>query len=221
MTGHRAQYGTWPSPLSAELLAAGGIAVAGPVQRGDEMWWAERRPAEGGRLVLVMSRGGYRDPVDVLAPPFSARSLVHEYGGGAWWLGRTAAYFTNFDDQRLYSVDSDGGPVALTPEPPAPRAWRYADGQEHPDGDWVVCVRERHGDTDEPVNELVAVSTNAGLAEPSAWGSSSISCLGRSAASLKRAVSARSGQIFSGGESKRQVQLRRWVGKPAKSVTVG
>ena len=153
MTAVGTPYGTWPSPLSAAVVAAGGVRLGGAVQRGDEIWWSELRPAEGGRSVVV-KRSGEGAPVDVLAAPWSARTRVHEYGGGAWWLGSTALYFAHWDDQRLYRVaDGEPGsePVALTPEPPSPAAWRYADGREHPDGGWLVCVRERHPSPGAPV----------------------------------------------------------------------
>ncbi len=89
---------------------------------------------------------------DVLPEGFSARTRVHEYGGGAWFLGRADAYFSNMADQRLYRIppidadDAIGGiePIALTPKPPLPGAWRFADGVETPDGAWIICVRESH-----------------------------------------------------------------------------
>ncbi len=145
-----APFGTWPSPLTAETLARAGVRLDGPAVRADdgtgpdEVWWAELRPAERGRVALVR-RVGDGPATDVLAEPWSARTLVHEYGGGAWWLGAQDAYFVNLDDQRLYRLPADGsGPRPLTPEPPAPRAWRHADGREHPSAPWVVAVRERH-----------------------------------------------------------------------------
>src|SRR5205814_10511470 len=42
----------------------------------------------------------------------------------------------------------------------------YADADVHPDGSWLVCVRERHLEN-EVVNDLVAVDTGAG-GEPGA-----------------------------------------------------
>ena len=182
-----APYGTWPSPLSAEILTSGGVRTEGPIQHDGDLWWVELRPSEAGRSALVHRRDG-EVATDVLAAPWSVRSLVHEYGGGAWWGGRHGMYLVNFDDQRLYRLDGAGAePVPLTPEPPSQRAWRYADGAEHPEQDWVVCVRERH-DTDqsvsegagegegeahhEPVNELVAIATGGRgpLSEPRVLG---------------------------------------------------
>ncbi|MEM8922896.1 MAG: prolyl oligopeptidase family serine peptidase [Actinomycetota bacterium] len=152
-----APFGTWPSPLTAEVLARAGVRLDGPAVRDDEVWWAEMRPAEAGRVVLVR-RTADGEPVDVLPAPFSARTLVHEYGGGSWWLGATDTYLANMDDQRLYRLPADGGaPQPLTPEPPTPRAWRFADGAEHPSEPWLVAVRERHGDGSEAVNELVLI----------------------------------------------------------------
>lgn len=151
-------YGSWPSPISAALVAAGGIGVGGPVARGDEVWWSELRPSEGGRVVLVR-RSGSDPATDVLAAPWSARTRVHEYGGGAWWLGRDAVFFAHWGDQRLYRLDEGAGePVAITPEPPTAHAWRFADGRVSPDGRWVACVREDHTeDPHEPRNEIVLV----------------------------------------------------------------
>lgn len=166
-----APYGTWPSPLTATLLAAGSVGLGGPVPWGSGVVWSELRPAEGGRVVLV-GRGAPGAPaVDLLEAPWSARTQVHEYGGGAWWPGTDSMWFTHWADQRLYRFDpgSEDAPVPMTPEPPAPRAWRYADGREHPAEPWVVCVRERHGDGSEAVNELVALGTlppEAGPEEP-------------------------------------------------------
>ncbi len=143
-------YGSWPSPLTANLIAAGGVGLGGLAVRGNERWWSEARPSESGRVVLVRSVDGVT--TDALPAPFSARTRVHEYGGGAWFLGRTDTYFSNMADQRLYrlSVSADGvdlleaEPVALTPEPPIPAVWRFADGIETPDGEWIICVRESH-----------------------------------------------------------------------------
>jgi dipeptidyl aminopeptidase/acylaminoacyl peptidase len=158
-------YGSWPSPVSAALVAAGGVGVGGPAVRGDEVWWSELRPTEGGRVVLVRRRGA-EPPHDVLGPPWSARTRVHEYGGGAWWLAPGAVFFAHWDDQRLYRLDDGAGsPVAVTPEPPSRHAWRYADGAVSPDGRWVACVREDHTTGGEPANEVVVVPAD-GSADP-------------------------------------------------------
>ena len=115
---------------------------------------APRRPAGP---PLVRWRAGAT--TEVTPPGANVRTSVHEYGGGAWWVDRGVAYYVEFDDQRLRRIEPGGEPSVLTPEPEPPRALRYADGRVTPDGEWYVCVRERHGapggDRREAVNELV------------------------------------------------------------------
>jgi dipeptidyl aminopeptidase/acylaminoacyl peptidase len=95
------------------------------------------------------------DPVDVLPPPSSARTTVHEYGGGAFAVHGDVVFFSNFADQRLYR---DSHPI--TPDDGA----RYADADVGPDGRRLACVRERHLDGG-VVNDLVLVPTD-GSSEP-------------------------------------------------------
>ena len=118
--------------------------------------WLESRPSEAGRLQLVsLAPDGTR--IDLLPEGFSARSGVHEYGGGAAWVEAGTAWFVNWSDQRLYRLTSGSTPVALTPEPVEPRSQRYADMRLSPDGQWIVCVRESHGSDHHVVNEVVMV----------------------------------------------------------------
>ncbi len=152
--------GTWPSPITAASLASGVVSVSEVVPDGDDVWWAEQRPDDGGRTTLVRWRDGVA--LDVTPPGGNVRTSVHEYGGGAWWAHDGAAYYVEFDDQRLRRIEPGGEPVLLTPEPDRPRGLRYADGRVTPDGAWFVCVRERHEGA-EPVNELVAVATDGSM----------------------------------------------------------
>jgi dipeptidyl aminopeptidase/acylaminoacyl peptidase len=156
--------GTWPSPITAATLVGGAVGIDEVVTDGDDVWWAEQRPEEAGRTALVRWRAG--ETTEMTPPDANVRTMVHEYGGGAWWVDRGVAYYVEFDDQRLRRIEAGGEPQLLSPEPAAPRALRYADGRVTPDGDWYICVHERHGDVDrgddrrEAVNELVAVATD-------------------------------------------------------------
>jgi dipeptidyl aminopeptidase/acylaminoacyl peptidase len=159
-----APYGSWTSPIDAAHLAGASHPVTGGCFVGDEVWWLEARPTEAGRYA-VRRTGADGEPVDVLPAPWNARTRVHEYGGGAWTVTPEGALvFAEFGDQRLYRLDQPGGtPVALTPEPPAPAAWRYAELQVLRDSE-VWCVREQHG-ADGIERDIAAVPLDGSAAQ--------------------------------------------------------
>jgi dipeptidyl aminopeptidase/acylaminoacyl peptidase len=152
-----APYGSWRSTIIADALVEQVVRLA-EVQVGDgAVYWNEGRPSEAGRQVIVR----WSDATgveDVVPEGWSARTTVHEYGGGAYAVHGSTVFFSNHADQRVYRLDRGEAPAPLTPEPAAPRSHRYADGRASPDGRWLVCVRERHMGED-VVNDLVALST--------------------------------------------------------------
>ncbi len=160
-----APYGAWSSPISAELVARAGTRLSGAWLENGTAWWLEGRPAESGRVVLMRAEPGGA-PEEVTPDGFNVRTMVHEYGGGAFTLHAGTAFCSNFADQRLYRVEPGGEPVPITPDVTGSRH-RYADGRVTPDGALWIGVRERHeGDGSRAVvNELVAVPTD-GSAEP-------------------------------------------------------
>ena len=152
-------YGTWPSPISAEHLTSGVSKLIDVWVDGDRTIWHEGRPSEGGRQTLVVADtdGVARDLLD---PAFNVRSAVHEYGGGAAWVESNTAWFVDWDEQRIWYVDLDGGePVPLTPELDRSRSVRYADLRPSPDRHWLVAVQEVHdvADPHHVVNRVVVL----------------------------------------------------------------
>jgi dipeptidyl aminopeptidase/acylaminoacyl peptidase len=131
---------------------------------GESTTWLEMRAHEGGRYVIVRADPG-AEPSDLTPPGLSARTRVHEYGGGSYAVHDGSVFFTEDADQRLYRQDAGLEPVAITPEPPAPRALRYADMDVSPDGRRIACVRELHAGEGLPTNELVTLAPD-GSSEP-------------------------------------------------------
>ncbi len=109
-------YGSWPSPVSSAALVEATVGLSQVAVDGDDIYWSESRPLEAGRVVVV--RNGPDGGIDAIPAGFSARTTVHEYGGGAYAVDRGRVVFANFEDQRLYRVDVPGAePVPITPEP--------------------------------------------------------------------------------------------------------
>ncbi|GAB3447467.1 prolyl oligopeptidase family serine peptidase [Streptomonospora sediminis] len=148
---HGATCGSWPSPIGADDAARHPGAPNWPAALGEEVWWSEPRPAEGGRVTLCRTRldDPAARPQELLPAPWNARSRVHEYGGRPYTLAASASgiavVFAEFSDQRLYLWDTGGGrPAPLTPAPDRPAALRYVEPLLAPEGREIWCVRERH-----------------------------------------------------------------------------
>jgi dipeptidyl aminopeptidase/acylaminoacyl peptidase len=161
-----APYGSWPTPITSELVVRAAAGPGGVSVHGDTVTWSEQRPEEHGRTQLVQ-RVGDGPAVDLLPAGFNARTAAHEYGGGAWWVTGHTVWFTHWDDQRLYRLTGKAMPVPFTPEPQVARGDRWADGDVSPDGRWTLVVREHHppgGGPAEVVNEIVVLDTSGELA---------------------------------------------------------
>ena len=86
-------YGSWKSPITAELVAGGETGLEQFRIDGDDIYWIERRPQEGGRKVIVR-RLNDGTVTDVTPAGFNARTRVHEYGGGDYAVSeRTSSLF--------------------------------------------------------------------------------------------------------------------------------
>lgn len=157
-----APYGAWRSPITADAIVAesvgiGSVAIDRDAVNGDAILWVESRPAEGGRNVIVR-RAADGTTAEVNPPPYNARTRVHEYGGGAWLAHNGVVWFSNFDDQRIYRQEIDGGqPYPITPAAPL----RYADAIMDSARCRLICVREDHTDPANIVNAIVAMPADA------------------------------------------------------------
>ena len=154
-----APFGSWRSPIDLDLVAGSAVVLAEPWLDGDDVYWLEGRPTEGGRRTLIRRTpdGAVRE---VTPAPFNVRDRVHEYGGGSYAVDRGRIVASSFADGRLWWVDAEGSepPAPLTP----PGPWRYADLAFDPARPVLYAVRETHDpDDDRPAsvrNELVALA---------------------------------------------------------------
>ena len=148
-----APYGSWKSPITSDLIVSSSVGLSQPTIAGQDIYWVEMRPSEGGRNVIVrLDASGAA--TDVNPPPFNARTCVHEYGGGDYVVSDGVIYFSNFADQRLYKQILGGEPRPITPEADL----RYADASVDAKRRRLICVREDHTvAAREAVNTLVSI----------------------------------------------------------------
>lgn len=154
-----APYGSWKSPISADLIVSGTVQLREISLAGEDTYWLEGRPSEGGRSVLVRRRSD-GTTCEVTPPHMNVRTRVHEYGGGAYCLHGDTVIFSNFADNRLYTGSVQGGePQPLTPE----SMYRYADFVVDTAHHRLISVREDHSrNGQEAENALVSIDLNDG-----------------------------------------------------------
>ncbi len=104
-----ATYGSWQSAITSELIVSDSISIDEPRITAAAIFYIERRPAENGRCVIVKATKNHS--VDILPAPYSARSRVHEYGGGCYCIDENGAdprvFFINDSDQDIYSIKNE------------------------------------------------------------------------------------------------------------------
>jgi len=152
-----APYGSWISPITADIITAKTIGFVEHCIDGEDIYWSESRPLEDGRYV-IMRRTPYGNITECTPPDFYVRTRVHEYGGGAFTVVDHTIYFCNFKDQRLYRQPIGGEPELLTPQ----EGYRYADLIIDKKRTRIICVREDHIKEGEAVNTIVSVDLNEG-----------------------------------------------------------
>src|SRR5216684_760039 len=159
-----APYGTWKSPITSDLIVKESIGLGQVKVDGDDIYWIEMRPSEGGRQVIVRRAYDGRT-ADVNPPGFNARTRVHEYGGGEYTVHDSIVYFSNFADQQLYRQAPNSDPQLIS-ETSIDAQLRYADFVVDASRDRLISVREDHRANDrEAVNTLVAIPLDGGAAQ--------------------------------------------------------
>ena len=157
-----APYGSWKSPITSESIVAEAVGFGGIALDGEDIYWLESRPSEGGRRVIVR-RAADGNTEDMTPRPFNVRTRVHEYGEGDFTVADGVIYFTNFEDQRLYRQLAGREPEAITADADPVGGLRFADFVVDAGRHRLICVHEDHtGDGPEPVNTVVAVSLDSG-----------------------------------------------------------
>ncbi|KAG9218471.1 hypothetical protein CCMSSC00406_0010050 [Pleurotus cornucopiae] len=98
-----ASYSTWESPISATSVAQLSNSIAellvDPIT--NKIYHVELQPNDGGKNVLVETETAR----DLVSGEWDVRTGVHNYGGGAAIIYGGIAYFPNYSDGRVYSID--------------------------------------------------------------------------------------------------------------------
>lgn len=179
-----APYGTWRSPLSADIFAAGAVSLKEVVvsvssqqpnlsvvlallmfrqQSNSRIYLLEVRPAESGRGCIVEIGDDGCSHRDILPKEYNALTHVHEYGGASFAVKSNTGHiiFSDFESNLVFDLD----PATLTAEPIIEEDFQnyYADFNAHPtDSRWVLAIREDHHSSriEDIENTLVAIDSS-------------------------------------------------------------
>ncbi|NOQ70240.1 MAG: prolyl oligopeptidase family serine peptidase [Gammaproteobacteria bacterium] len=147
-------YGSWPSIMSAELIVSDNVSFDEPKLTANSIYFIERRPQENGRCVIVKLTNN--KTTDILPEPYSARSHVHEYGGGCYCVDDEFLFFINNNDQDIYCIKNNQvTPVTTT------KNKRFADFIYDKRFHRLIAICETHNDHS-VTNAIVSIDVTTG-----------------------------------------------------------
>jgi dienelactone hydrolase len=158
-------FGHWQSPVTAASVAEGALRFGRVQAEGAAVYWSESRPAERGRTPVM--RWTREDGISELVPaPYSARSRVHEYGGGEFLVAGGRLFFVNDADQDVYETGLAPG-VQVRRLTNLPQT-RFADFAWHRLRRTLLAVGETHAPGHEalPQNALWKIPVGDAAAAP-------------------------------------------------------
>ncbi|KAK8386695.1 hypothetical protein O3P69_017866 [Scylla paramamosain] len=162
-----APYGSWPSPITSNLVTEPISAVVEP-PRIDPItglvFWSEE---VNGRRAVYHFDPDTRKVVRWTGPDYDVVSRVHEYGGGSFTVYNNTLFFSRGEDDALYRQD---GPEAQPSRLTHGQKKRYADGVYSPEWNALFLVMEDHSRVEErglqePRNSIVMVDASSGKEE--------------------------------------------------------
>ncbi len=160
MERKRTPYGSWVSPVTSDAIARNSLRMSDLHADEGELYWIEGRTSEGGRCLIVKYCDDCRT-IDITPEGFNVRTAVHEYGGGAFAVQGGTAFFSNYDDARIYMHPRGSEPYPISAPPEGERSVRYADFDISPNGGTLFCVMESHPlDGGEVINSIASLSTD-------------------------------------------------------------
>ncbi|TVY54291.1 Dipeptidyl aminopeptidase BIII [Lachnellula cervina] len=154
-----APYGTWTSPITSDITSGGVVSFnelhVNP--KTGQIYLVEGRPIEKGRCAIVeVTVAG--ESIEILPKKYSARSKVHEYGGGAAILGPDGKFvFTDAYTDGVFLLSPTGEVEEIITGDPSTRFADFSVSTTEPH--WIIAVKEYHSQDGGVVNTIVAINT--------------------------------------------------------------
>lgn len=134
-----AEFGTWESPITAEILTGKTVGLSAVTSDGDKLYWIESRPEESGRNT-IMRRLADGLIEEITPTPINVGNRVHEYGGGEYHAEDNRVIFSNKTDGSVWISEPGEPPRKII----SVKGCMYADFRFIPGTNSAVAVREDH-----------------------------------------------------------------------------
>ncbi|MBI5274080.1 MAG: S9 family peptidase [Chlamydiales bacterium] len=137
----RQPFGSWPSIISSDFITQN-TKVFQELQYDlftSSLYWIEGIPEEKGRCAIVSYKKG--DQTQHLPSLFSAKTKIHEYGGGSFCVANDSVFFTNYEDQNIYCIK--GETITCITQDPSSRFGEYIFDRKR---NFLYCLCEREID---------------------------------------------------------------------------
>nr|BFD31153.1 S9 family peptidase [Pigmentibacter ruber] len=148
-------YGFWDSPFQAKDLASKSVSFTDLFIDNGVVYWGESRPDEMGRNVIVSAQPD-GSLCDETPSEFSVGTMVHGYGGGAFFVKDKQLFFANSKDGIVYRknlITKEISSVTL------PFAGRYADFSLDSNKNFLYCLRKNDSTKEQfPPTEIVRIN---------------------------------------------------------------
>lgn len=145
------EYGSWVSPISAEMVSSKSIRFTGLDLSEDVVYWSEQRPCEKGRVTLLKNNN--QKILEILNAKYSARTRVHEYGGVPLFAFGDLVFFIADHDQGIYQVQENKKPIKIF----AHKKCKFADVFFDKHSERLFAVKEELK-KDKTLNSIVAIN---------------------------------------------------------------
>jgi dienelactone hydrolase len=151
------------SDISADLIVEKAKRLGGLQAVDDKIYYLEGRPSEKGRSVLIEYDEKKDLKREVLPKEYNVRTLVNEYGGGAYLVTKDFIVFSNFSDKRLYLLHPDVKHPDVNlknkciPITPNDKKYYYAEPKFDETSNNLYCIRENHEDEKNVITEIVKI----------------------------------------------------------------
>ena len=155
------------SNISADLIVEKAKRLGSLQVVGDKIYFLEGRPSEKGRSVLMEYDDKKNFKKEILPKEYNVRTLVNEYGGGAYLATKDFIVFSNFSDKRLYLVHLDVNqknkcfPITFED-----KKYYYAEPKFDEKTKNLYCIRENHEDEKNVITEIVKIDLNNLISNP-------------------------------------------------------